>query len=53
MFENAKRLTVSEIVGLTNANRNTVKVRLRELVAIDKLELVGKGRGAFYRRKIN
>ena len=53
LFENAKRLTVSEIVGLTNANRNTVKVRLRELVAIDKLELVGKGRGAFYRRKIN
>ena len=49
LFETAKRLTVSEIVGLTNANRNTVKVRLRELVAIDKLMLTGKGRGAFYR----
>ena len=49
LFESAKRLTVSEIVEQTNANRNTVKVRLRELVAIDKLMLTGKGRGAFYR----
>ena len=49
LFENTKRLTVSEIVELTNANRNTVKVRLRELVSSGKLELTGKGRGAFYR----
>jgi Fic family protein len=48
-FEGAKRLTVSEIVELTNANRNTIKVRLRELVSSGKLELTGKGRGAFYR----
>ena len=49
LFENTKRLTVSEIAELTNANRNTIKVRLRELVASAKLELTGKGRGAFYR----
>jgi Fic family protein len=52
LFESAKRLTVSEIVEQTNANRNTIKVRLRELVAIKKLELVGKGRGAYYRASI-
>lgn len=49
LFDDAKRLTVSEIVELTNANRNTVKVRLRELVSDSQLELIGKGRGAFYR----
>jgi len=49
LFENSKRLTVSEIVDLTSANRNTLKVRLRELVAGKNLELIGKGRGAFYR----
>ena len=52
IFESAKRLTVSEIVEQTNANRNTIKVRLRELVAMKKLELVGKGRGAYYRASI-
>ena len=49
LFEDTKRLTVSEIVAQTSANRNTVKVRLRELVASGRLELIGKGRGAFYR----
>ena len=49
LFANANRLTVSEIVDGTNANRNTVKVRLRELVLSGRLELTGKGRGAFYR----
>jgi len=49
LFEDSKRLNVSDIVERTNANRNTVKVRLRELVSEKQLELVGKGRGAFYR----
>ena len=49
LFDASKRLTVSEIVELTNANRNTVKVRLRELNQSRQLELVGKGRGAYYR----
>jgi Fic family protein len=49
LFENTRRLTVSEIVELTYANRNTLKVRLRELVSDERLELIGKGRGAFYR----
>jgi len=49
LFNGAERLTVSEIVELTNANRNTIKVRLRELVTTKKLALTGRGRGAFYR----
>ena len=48
LFEDSKRLTVSEIVDQTNANRNTVKIRLRELVSSGDLRLHGKGRGAFY-----
>ena len=50
LFADLQRLTVSEIVERTKANRNTVKVRLRELVAEGRLELIGKGRGACYRR---
>lgn len=50
LFDSTRRLTVSEIVDLTDANRNTIKVRLRELVASNSLELIGKGRGAYYRQ---
>ena len=48
LFDNTKRLTVSEIVEQTSANRNTLKVRLRELATSGKLRLHGKGRGAYY-----
>ena len=48
LFENTKHLTVSEIVEQTSANRNTVKVRLRELATSERLRLHGKGRGAYY-----
>ena len=48
LFENTKRLTVSEIVEQTGANRNTLKVRLRELAKSGELRLNGKGRGAYY-----
>jgi Fic family protein len=48
LFENAKRLTVSEIVDLTKANRNTIKVRLRELVNSGHLNQHGKARATWY-----
>jgi len=51
LFADTNRLNVSEIVNLTNANRNTVKVRLRELVASDQLAQHGKARATWYSRK--
>ena len=50
LFDTQKRLTVSEIVDLTDANRNTIKVRLRELNQSGRAQLIGKGRGAYYRK---
>ena len=47
-FERKKRLTVSEIVGFTKANRNTIKVRLRELVKSGHLIQHGKARATWY-----
>ena len=49
VFGPEDHLPVSEIQIRTRANRNTLKVRLRELVASKKLVLTGKGRGALYR----
>ena len=49
LFESAKRLTLSEIVELTNANRNTVKVRVRELVASGHISQHGKARATSYK----
>ena len=48
LFDNAKRLTVSGIVDLTNANRNTIKVRLRDLVRKGYLAQHGKARATWY-----
>jgi Fic family protein len=45
------RLTIAEIETLTNANRNTLKVRLRELVRDNFLEQNGKARSTWYRLK--
>ena len=36
-------------LGTTGANRNTVKLHFRRLVENNFLELVGKGRGAWYK----
>lgn len=44
-------LTIAEIETLTNANRNTLKVRLRELVRDNFLEQNGKARSTWYRLK--
>ena len=48
LFRSRKRLTVTEIVDLTKANRNTIKVRLRELVKSDYLIQHGKARATWY-----
>ena len=42
------RIAISDIQSVTDANRNTIKVRLRELVTDGYLEMEGKGKGARY-----
>jgi len=44
------KLTVSQIVELTGANRNTVKKHLHALVANQNLTQHGKGKGTWYGR---
>jgi len=48
LFQNSKQLTMSEIVDLTSANRNTIKVRLRELVTGGQIKQHGKARATWY-----
>ncbi len=48
VLKNHKRLAVSEIQRLSGANRNTLKVKLRELVEMKKIKTFGKGRGVVY-----
>lgn len=45
------QLTITEIESLTQANRNTLKVRLRELVQDDFIEQNGQARATFYQLK--
>ena len=40
--------TISDIQSITNANRNTIKIRLRELVAYKNLVKNGNGKGTWY-----
>jgi Fic family protein len=42
------RLTMTAAVTLTGANRNTIKVHLRQLVETGELRLQGRGRGSWY-----
>ena len=44
------RLTISQIVEMTGANRNTVKKHLQALVADGRLSQHGKGKGTWYGR---
>jgi len=44
------RLTISEIVTVTSANRNTVKKHLQSLVAANHLKQYGTGKGTWYGR---
>lgn len=48
LFHDANRLTLSQVVKHTNANRNTVKVRMRELVASGHISQLGKARATWY-----
>jgi DNA-binding IclR family transcriptional regulator len=43
-----ERLTGSELERLTGANRNTLKVRLRELVEYRHIHRNGKGKATWY-----
>jgi Fic family protein len=42
------RLSMSDALLLTRANRNTLKLHLRQLVEARRLKLLGRGRGAWY-----
>jgi Fic family protein len=43
-----KRLTIAQLATITGANRNTLKVRLRELVAAGRVRQHGKARATWY-----
>lgn len=46
-----ERLSIAEIETLTGANRNTLKVRLRELVRDNHIEQHGRARATRYQLK--
>ncbi len=48
ILKNHNRLAVSEIQRLTGANRSTIKVKLRDLIEMKKIQSFGKGRGVTY-----
>jgi Fic family protein len=43
-----ERLTIAQLASVTGANRNTLKVRLRELVADGRVKRRGKARATWY-----
>lgn len=43
-----ERLTIAQLASITGANRNTLKVRLRELVAEGRVRQHGKARATWY-----
>ncbi len=42
------RLTIAQLISITGANRNTLKVRLRELVAAGQVRRHGRARATWY-----
>jgi Fic family protein len=48
LLKKYERLTIAEIVEYTGANQNTLKVRLRELVAMGRIQRHGKARATWY-----
>ena len=50
VFDVHPSLTLARIAELTGANRNTIKVRLRELVQSGRVHRHGKARGTWYTR---
>ncbi|MDF1832539.1 MAG: Fic family protein [Porticoccaceae bacterium] len=53
LFSKSDRLTIAEMVELTGANQNTLKVRLRELVNAGRIQRHGRGRATWYIRSLN
>lgn len=51
LLKEHERLSIAEIEAVTKANRNTLKVRLRELVRDNFIEQNGKARSTRYRLK--
>jgi Fic family protein len=43
-----ERLNIAELTVMTRANRNTIKVRLRELVSAGRIHMHGKARATWY-----
>jgi Fic family protein len=43
-----ERLTIAQLASITGANRNTLKVRLRELVSAGRVRKHGKARATWY-----
>ncbi len=50
LLDDASRITLAEVVKSTGANRNTLKVRMSEMVDSGLLHRHGRGRGVFYTR---
>jgi predicted HTH transcriptional regulator len=48
LLKKHERLTIAEIVERTEANQNTIKVRMRELVESERIHRYGKGRATWY-----
>jgi Fic family protein len=48
LLKQHKRLTTGEIADMTDANQNTLKVRLRELVDAGRIQRHGKARATWY-----
>lgn len=48
LLKKHERLTITEMVEYTNANQNTLKVRLRELVSLGRIQRHGKARATWY-----
>lgn len=48
LLKTNERLTISELIAQTGANRNTLKIRLRELVAVGRIQQHGKARATWY-----
>jgi Fic family protein len=42
------RMTLADALTLTSANRNTLKLHLRQLVQAGRLQLLGRGRSSWY-----
>jgi hypothetical protein len=50
IVEEHGRLTVCEAVLLTEANRNTIKLHLKQLVHAGRLVRPGRGKGTWYEK---